>query len=75
MTTKIAVSLPDHLVADARAAVQQGRADSLSAYVANAMRQHAQTETLAALLDDLDTLHGPPGLDDFAWADRVLGLV
>src|SRR5436853_131240 len=36
MTTKIAVSLPDEQVAAARRAVAEGRAPSVSAYVASA---------------------------------------
>jgi Arc/MetJ-type ribon-helix-helix transcriptional regulator len=37
MTTKIAVSLPDHLVEAARNAVRGGRAASVSAVVADAL--------------------------------------
>ena len=37
MTTKIAVSLPDKLLAEAKAAVASGRAASVSAFVAEAM--------------------------------------
>ena len=74
MTIKIAVSLPDELVAAARRAVHDGRADSVSGFVADAMRRREQEDGLAALLDDLDAEHGQPDAEDYAWADRALGL-
>ena len=36
MTTKLAVSLPDELAEQARQAVREGRAASVSAYIADA---------------------------------------
>ncbi len=74
MTTKIAVSLPDHLVISARAAVAQGRAESVSAYVADALAHHTRREQLADILSDLDTELGEPSAGDLAWADRALGM-
>jgi Arc/MetJ-type ribon-helix-helix transcriptional regulator len=74
MTTKIAVSLPDHLVAAARAAVRDGRAASVSAVVADALRSHLRVNSLQAFLDDLDEELGPPSAEALAWADSVLGL-
>lgn len=73
MTTKIAVSLPDELVAQARAAVQEGRAASVSAYVAEALADRYRRRSLVQLLDDLDAELGPTGADDVAWAARALG--
>jgi Arc/MetJ-type ribon-helix-helix transcriptional regulator len=77
MTTKIAVSLPDELVEAARAAVRDGRAASVSAYVADALREKSGRYTLADVLDRLDAELGPPGPEADAWAkreaDRVLG--
>jgi len=72
MTTKIAVSLPDHLVAEAHEAVAEGRAASVSAYVAAAMRAYGRRDSLAALLDDLDAEFGTPDPDATAWARRAL---
>lgn len=74
MTTKIAVSLPDELVAEARAAVREGRADSVSGYVAQAMAERMRRESLATLLDDLDRELGAPSEEAQAWADEQLGL-
>jgi Arc/MetJ-type ribon-helix-helix transcriptional regulator len=74
MTTKIAVSLPDELVAAARKAVAEGRAASVSAYVAEALERRRADEDLAALLDDLDAEYGAPSAEHNAWARRALGL-
>lgn len=74
MTTKLAVSLPDERVAAAHRAVAEGRATSVSGYVAEAMALRERTEALQVLLDDLDRDLGPPEKDAQAWADRELGL-
>ena len=72
MTAKIAVSLPDHLVAEARAAVAEGRATSVSAYVAQAMDEKSRRRTLAEVLDDLDAEFGAPSDAATERADRAL---
>jgi Arc/MetJ-type ribon-helix-helix transcriptional regulator len=74
MTTKIAVGLPDELVLAARAAVKEGRAASVSAYVAAALFDLTRREGLANLLADLDAELGPPDSESLAFADRTLGL-
>jgi Arc/MetJ-type ribon-helix-helix transcriptional regulator len=74
MTTKIAVSLPDELVAAARQAVSEGRASSVSAFVAGAIEEHGRYESLAELLAEMAAEAGPPGADDRAWARDALGL-
>lgn len=74
MTTKIAVSLPDHLVVAARAAVRDGRAASVSAFVAEALARHIRGGDLTSMLDGLDAEFGTPSPEDLAWADTVLGL-
>ena len=53
LTTKIAISLPDDLVAAARKAVADGRAASISAFVANAIEEHGRYEELAVLLSEM----------------------
>jgi Arc/MetJ-type ribon-helix-helix transcriptional regulator len=74
MTSKIAVSLPDELVAQARAAVSEGRAPSVSAYVAAAMRQKAKLDDLQALVEELlDASGGPLTDEERATADATLG--
>lgn len=72
MTAKIAVSLPDHLVAEARAAVADGRAPSVSAYVAEALAEKSGLRTLSEVLDEMDLEHGSPGAAAEDRAVRVL---
>lgn len=72
MTTKIAVSLPDHLVEEARAAVVEGRATSVSAYVAEALAEKSRRRTLTEVLDEMDAELGAPGAAAAAEAARVL---
>jgi Arc/MetJ-type ribon-helix-helix transcriptional regulator len=74
VTTRIAVSLPDELVMAARQAVAEGRANSVSAFVAEALREHSHNEDLANVLSDMAERAGPPSADDRAWARRALGL-
>ena len=75
MTSKIAVSLPDELVAEARAAVADGRASSVSAYVAAAMREKAKLDDLRSLLDEVLAETGGPLTDqERRTADAALGL-
>ena len=75
MTTKIAVSLPDELVDAARAAVREGRAPSVSAYVADAMADKARRTSLGELLDELDRLHGQVPEDVMDVVDRELAAI
>jgi Arc/MetJ-type ribon-helix-helix transcriptional regulator len=74
MTTKIAVSLPDELAAAARRAVDDGRAASVSAYVAAALARQVREDDVTALLAEMRAEHGAPSPEDYAWADEVLGI-
>lgn len=60
MTTKakIAVTLPRELVESARAAVAAGRSGSVSAYVADALREKTERDELEELLAELLTDSG-----------------
>lgn len=71
MTVKITVSLPDVQVEAARAAVREGRAASVSAYVSAALAAHHEGDSLQALLDDLDAIHGPVSNEAMEWAREV----
>jgi len=51
--SKIAISLPDKLVEQARRAVAQGRAETLSAYVAVALVEQTKLDELAELLNEM----------------------
>jgi antitoxin ParD1/3/4 len=74
MTKKIAVSLPDHLVTEARDAVDRGDAASVSAYVAAAMQSYGRRDSLAGMLDDLDAEFGALDPEVTTWARQALGL-
>jgi Arc/MetJ-type ribon-helix-helix transcriptional regulator len=74
MTTKIAVSLPDELVAAARRAVAEGRSASVSAYVGEALAERRADEDFARMLDEMDDEYGQPTAEHFAWARSALGL-
>lgn len=74
MTTTIVLDLPGRVVAQARAAVAAGRADSLSAYVVAALAEHGLTRSLEDVLADLDDEHGPVSRSDLEWATAALGL-
>lgn len=71
---KIAVSLPPHVVASARRAVDEGRASSVSAYLATAADQFEEEGALRSLVEALIEEHGRPSADDYGWARRELGL-
>lgn len=72
MTTRITVSLPDHLVADARRAVDSGEASSVSAYVASALEATRSKQSLKDLLDEWDRELGPPGPEAVARVDEQM---
>ncbi|MGH8902291.1 MAG: toxin-antitoxin system antitoxin subunit [Egibacteraceae bacterium] len=75
MTTKskVAVSLPPELVAHARRAVAEGRAPTVSAYVAAALEEKAKLDDLAELLSEmLAASGGPLTAEERAVADAVL---
>ncbi|MGI8870449.1 MAG: ribbon-helix-helix domain-containing protein [Mycobacteriales bacterium] len=74
MTRKIAVSLPDDQVDAIRRAVEEGRAASVSGFISEAVARREREDSLSALLDDLDRELGPPAPEDYAWADKALGL-
>ncbi len=59
-SSKIAVSLPRDVLARARRAVKQGRADSMSAYVAAALVQKTTLDELDDLLTELLAETGGP---------------
>ncbi len=72
--SKIAVSLPAELVAQARRAVAEKRASSVSAYVARAMEEQAKRDDLSTLLSQmLSETGGPLTAEEQHAADRALG--
>jgi Arc/MetJ-type ribon-helix-helix transcriptional regulator len=74
MISKIAVSLPEDVVARARRAVARGRAESMSAYVAAALAEKAKLDDLADLLQEmLAETGGPMTASERRDADAILG--
>ena len=69
MTTKIAISLPDQLVEQARQAVASGSAPSVSAFIAGAMSERGRKERLSDVLAESG---GPMTKAERAAADRLL---
>lgn len=59
----IAVTLPSEVVAAARRAVAQGRAASVSAYIAESLARREREDALAALLDEMDAYLDLPKID------------
>lgn len=72
---KIAVTLPPALVARARRAVRQGRAESVSAYVAAALEEKTKLDELQDMLNQmLAETGGPLTAGEREAADQALGL-
>jgi Arc/MetJ-type ribon-helix-helix transcriptional regulator len=72
---KIAVTLPEELVASARMAVKRGDAKNVSAYIASAVREKVQASDLKTLLEEmLEESGGPPRPAEREGARRALGL-
>lgn len=73
-SAKIAISLPEPLVAHARKQVRRGRATSVSAYIAKAVAAQAENDDLSAMLDAmLAASGGPMTRAERGWADAALG--
>ncbi len=72
---KIAISLPRRLAQRAQRAVRQGRAPSVSAYVASALEEKVKLDELSTLLDEmLAESGGPLSAAERRAADRELGI-
>jgi len=68
MTVKLTISLPDDLAGEVRAAVQAGRAPTVSAYIAKAIEWVRDRPTLEQVLDEMDEEFGPTTPAELAWA-------
>lgn len=74
MRTRVTVTVEEAAVAAAEQAVADGRAPSVSAWVAEAMVARARRERLADVLAEIRAELGPPTEEETAWARSVLGL-
>ena len=72
---KIAISLPGPLVDRAQTAVRNGRARSISAYIASALEEKSKTDELEKLLEQmLAETGGPLSAAERDAADAALGM-
>jgi Arc/MetJ-type ribon-helix-helix transcriptional regulator len=72
---KIAVTLPEDLVAAVRRAVKEGHAKSVSGYIAKAVTRQVRDSELEKLLEEmLAETGGPLTAAEKKWADGALGL-
>lgn len=69
---KIAITVPEATVKEAKRAVKAQRAKSLSAFVSTAIAEKLERDTLAEVLDAMDASLGAPDAETVAWARRVL---
>jgi len=69
---KIAITLPREQLAKVRHAVRSGQASSVSGYIAGALAEKEQRESLRALLAELKAEHGEPTKREVSWAKRAL---
>lgn len=70
---RIAITVPEEVLAEAKRAVRARRATSVSAYFAEAARSRGRADEVKRLLAEMDAEHGRPSPEDYAWARRVLG--
>jgi len=71
---KIAISLPARAAESVRRAVREGRASSVSAYVAEAIEQKSSREDLLVMLEEmLEETGGPPTPAERRWAAWQVG--
>ena len=69
---KIAITLPREQLAKVQRAVRGGEASSVSGYIAAALAEKEQRESLRSLVDELKAEHGAPNKREIAWAKRAL---
>jgi len=71
-SAKIAVSLPKHQLARVHREVRAGRADSVSGYIASALAEQEERDSLRTFLRHLIEQHGKPAPEDVKWAESML---
>lgn len=74
MTTKLTISMPDELAAEAREAVRTGKAASVSGYITAAVDHYRQLQVLDEFFAGVYAEVGPPSAEDYARARAELGL-
>lgn len=74
MRERMTITVDKRTADAARTAVKEGRAPSVSAWVATAMDDQANRESLKKVLADIRDEIGPATDEETAWARSVLGL-
>ena len=69
---KIAITIPEDLLAQVKDAVAQGEARSVSAYISDAVAARGEKRGLVAYLESLQDRFGEPPQEATEWADREL---
>jgi hypothetical protein len=69
---KVAFTVPEEVLREAKRAVKAARAKTLSAYVSTAIAEKLERDTLMETLDAMDAELGPPNRAAQTWAKRVL---
>src|SRR5437763_17135367 len=69
---KIAITIPEELLAQVKDAVARGEAESVSAYISGAVAIRGRGQGLRAYLDALIEERGQPSPEAYAWADEQL---
>lgn len=69
-TTKITITVDDAVLAGVRAAVDDGRADNVSAYITEATAQRVEREARA---EQIERRWGPFSAKAMAWARKAAG--
>lgn len=70
---RITIAVPEKILSEAKRAVRTKRAASVSAYFADAAREHGEADELRRLLAEMSAEHGRPSEEAYAWARRILG--
>ncbi len=73
-TEKLAISLPKDLIEKLRRAKDEGRIESVSAYIADVLRREDDWRDARATLDRIFERCPGPEPKHYAWARQVLGV-
>ena len=71
-TAKVALSIPEGILREAKKQVAKGRAKSLSSFVSEALDDKLRRDELEGILDAMDLEHGKPSKEATRWAKNVL---
>jgi len=74
MKARITITIDQELLDLAEQAVADGRAKSVSGWIAAALEPQLKREQLADVIADIRAEIGPPTEEEDAWAREVLGL-